>query len=57
MRRTAIMLLQHGPLTLREFCEIMGSGTRRQHENLLYQLVSDGVVKRIKMGTYALATI
>lgn len=55
MTRTAIMLLQHGPLTLSEFHEIMGGHSYSTHRNLLARLIEEGLVKRIKMGVYALA--
>lgn len=54
MTRTAIMLLQHGPLTLRDFHEIMGGHSYSTHRNLLARLIEEGLVKRIKMGVYAL---
>lgn len=54
MTRTAIMLLQHGPLSLREFHEIMGGHSYSAHQKLLIRMVEDGLVKRIKMGVYAL---
>jgi predicted transcriptional regulator len=56
MRRTAIMLLQHGPLTLQEFVDIMGDKSYTTHQRLLNDLMADGLVKRIKKGVYALAT-
>ena len=56
MRRTAILLLAHGPLTLCEFSAIMGGASYDTHRKLLADLIEDGYVKRIKMGTYALVT-
>ena len=54
MRRTAIMLLQHGPLQLAEFHEIMGGASYSTHYLLLKKLIEDGLVKRLKIGLYGL---
>jgi DNA-binding IclR family transcriptional regulator len=53
MRRTAMMLLQHGPLTVAEFTEITGWSYSKA-SRMLAALWSDGMLVRVKHGTYAI---
>lgn len=53
MRRTAIMLLQHGPLKLSDFTEITGWSYKKS-ANLLRELWLEGVLTKPSSGVYAL---
>lgn len=53
MRRTALMLLQHGPLSLAEFTEI--TGWRYQKSvRVLHQLWLEGLLVKPFRGVYAI---
>ena len=52
--RTAVMLLQHGPLKRSDFAAITG-WPEKSVRNILQQLLDAGAVTRPKRGVYQLA--
>lgn len=56
MKHTAIMLLQHGQLTLADFTEITGWSYKKS-ARVLHDLWVDKVVCKPRRGVYALAGV
>jgi hypothetical protein len=54
-RRTALMLLAHGPLSVKEFHVITGWKSYKECHQLLRDLLLDGFLTQPKMGVYAAA--
>ena len=54
-QNSAVMLLQHGPLSLVEFFEISGWQSYKDTWQLLTNLVDIGILEKAKRGVYQMA--
>ena len=54
-QNSAVMLLQHGPLSLAEFFEISGWKSYEDTWQLLTNLVDVGILEKAKRGVYQMA--